>query len=758
MKSTITLYKGTGLTPEKNFALATNVLNQIETYLATFENTTNIKVFSLQNYVKHDLYIEVKLPLNQEALDGQAGAWNYCKIENTKEGVSETPAYYYITKMQWVSIETVRLYLTMDTVNTIGANIELTAKTFVRREHRDRWKRTGSYFYGKIDDTPEGVAPRQFKTNETVLTTNDYNAFKWYMVYVNNDAISESAYNQVNPIKCLIAPAHTISINMAGEGYSLSLYYDNETYLISPIFNNTNKMGRINAYDGTDHFMDVSVNDISEVDPVSINLTTYPTTKTIVNYVKIERSGSTYTCTPYNRLYNASGTLLHEYIGTPVTANTVKLYNFPGKIVSIRGGSTDPYASTNHYTQYASIAQITGIDELDKTLDVLIKIVELPYCPIKFTQVSYYYIFDLPVDTESDSGNHFTFIKVKGANLNYYENELSIPVSAFSELTSNLRYSGTSFLKSQVQDNKYEPKQYSSEFFTKKFVYDSFEYIFNYDGADISANASTVGNKVPFKQVTSLAISSKFLFDLTRTWTPNRKSENYSAVLPISRNNEIVIYTNQYLNYLRNQRDYDLKLNEALKQQSIINAIVGGVSYASSQAASMQEDSNIINAGVQTAAKGVQIGFVMDSLGRQADAQAQKERLLLRQKTSVQGSDDLSLLNYYTNGNFPKIVTYKTQGYEPVSIIRSFHFKGYNTMAFEIPSIYTRIRFNYIEADIAMKEETSAFIKRNYSEDVLNNYIARWANGLTILHIFEDSIDFNQIYENWEKSIESYLQ
>ena len=87
MTSNITLFKGTSLIPEKNFALADLVngvkRNTISNYLATFISTpSRIMSFNDQNYVKNALNLEINLPLGESTLNLEGGAWNYCQIVN----------------------------------------------------------------------------------------------------------------------------------------------------------------------------------------------------------------------------------------------------------------------------------------------------------------------------------------------------------------------------------------------------------------------------------------------------------------------------------------------------------------------------------------------------------------------------------------------------------------------------------------------------------------------------------------------------
>ena len=71
----------------------------------------------------------------------------------------------------------------MDTINTIGYNINMTDKTLIRREHKDRFKISGASAYGVIDRTIEGFTPILYKDSEKLLNYSKASSnFKWYLV------------------------------------------------------------------------------------------------------------------------------------------------------------------------------------------------------------------------------------------------------------------------------------------------------------------------------------------------------------------------------------------------------------------------------------------------------------------------------------------------------------------------------------------------------------------------------------------------
>lgn len=134
MTSKITLYYSAVLSPEKNYALDLAGSKGIEYYLETLEST---EIESFQ-YVKHGLVISIKINKTQDELRMPlSDDLNYCRIVNGKE----SPIYYFITKLEWKSQNTIELKLMMDTLNSFEYNTDYTinAKTFIKRQHKDRF-------------------------------------------------------------------------------------------------------------------------------------------------------------------------------------------------------------------------------------------------------------------------------------------------------------------------------------------------------------------------------------------------------------------------------------------------------------------------------------------------------------------------------------------------------------------------------------------------------------------------------------------
>ena len=121
------LYKDTKIKQDKNF-----MFDDIEDYLSNYE----YKIFEVQ-YQKQEREIFLKLVLEQIYANSlKQNSYNYAVIDNQ----GEESSYYFISDITWTAYNTCKLHLTLDLLNTfkLGKHYELTDKTRVYREHKDR--------------------------------------------------------------------------------------------------------------------------------------------------------------------------------------------------------------------------------------------------------------------------------------------------------------------------------------------------------------------------------------------------------------------------------------------------------------------------------------------------------------------------------------------------------------------------------------------------------------------------------------------
>ena len=746
MTSTITLFQGVPFGKGKNIAV-----DDLEDYLSALPANRKI-VFSNQNYIRQNLTATIRLELNQTEAEFNSENWNYCSIVNYTDGsVAQKKCYYFIDKMEQVSRNVLRLDLFLDSLNTIGTNISLTKKTLIHREHKDRWKPISGQTYSDaiIDIEAEGLNPALYKTNESDLKSESFKDFSWYIIYMNSNDISPNEYNQVNPVKTIIAPSHDISVR--GNLSSFSLPMDGRTYIISTYLNNANGIGSINN-------IPIYNERIEDMNTAGIDFQEYSNAKEIFKYMAITPSSGNYSIQVYNDYYDENGTRIAHLAAQSVTATTLTASGLPGtiKALATKGAVSAKYVP-NYTIRSNEEGQINGINILDKTNAKLIKIIELPYCPVEITEIYQdIYSFNYPIQLE-DIG--FT---IKGQNLEFLETYLNIKNYSFNEIPGKLRLRNSDVIENTPRNNDFEPKLFNSELFLKKFIYDSFSIPFKFEFLNIPESITKVtGGNLKIKEITSLAVTSKFLFDFNEMLSFNRSLEDYSYILPVSRNNESTIYTSQYINYLRTGLQYDLKMKNAQEEASYIRTILSAIGSIGSIALGVASGNPAVAVGGVIASSTSLAGSIISTIQQEnqtSNSLAQKQAQLQEQKASVQNSDDLALLKYYTKGNFAKIATYEPSEKQKNRIALLFHYCGYKAEYLGIPKLRSRLRFNYIQADIDISETAQAFLSSNFNNDIIENYKGKWAEGITIMHHFRNKWNFEQDLENWEAVLENRLQ
>lgn len=747
MTSTITLYQGVPFGKGKNIAV-----DDLEDYLSALPANRKI-VFSNQNYVRQNLTATIRLELNQMEAEFNSENWNYCSIVNyTDGGVAQKKCYYFIDKLEQVSRNVLRLDLFLDSLNTIGTSISLTKKTLIHREHKDRWRPISGQTYSDaiIDIEAEGLNPTLYKTNESDVKSESFKDFSWYIIYMNSNDISPNEYNQVNPVKTIIAPAHDISVR--GNLDTFSLPMDGRTYIISTYLNNANGVGYINN-------IPIYNERIEEINTESIDFQEYSNAKEIFDYMTITPSSGSYSIQVYHDYYDEDGTRIAHLAGQRVTATKLTASGLPGtiKALATKGTTVSAKYIPNYTIRANLVGQINGVNILDKTDAKLIKIIELPYCPVEITEIYQdIYSFNYPIQLE-DIG--FT---IKGNNLEFLETYLNIKNYSFSEIPGKLRLRNVDAFGDAVRNNAYEPKLFNSELYLKKFIYDSFSIPFKFEYLNIPDSITRVSEgNLKIKEITSLAVTSKFLFDFNEMLSFDKSLEDYSYVLPVARNNESTIYTSQYINYLRTGLQYDLKMKAAQEENSYIRTAISAIGSIGSIALGVASGNPAVAVGGVIASSTGLAGSIISTIQQEnqtSNSLAQKQAQLQEQKASVQNSDDLALLKYYTKGNFAKIATYEPSAKQKNRIALLFHYCGYKAEYLGIPKLNSRLRFNYIQADIDISETAQAFLSSNFNNDIIENYKGKWAEGITIMHHFRNKWNFEQDLENWESVLENRLQ
>ena len=805
MTSTVRIFKDTKITPERNF-----MVDDIELYLATC-NPYEVTKFQ---YQKHALLKSIKLDMTQATQEfDDIYDYNYCAIQNSN---SDRVVYYFITNKNVKSQECVELELRMDTAITFdyeNNDYTILDKTSISRQHRDRYKgkdiqtvgpipvnittdiedpstpgawigygtfthpylkgrqlislelvsydfmrarivsfdptsgtvtlQAGSYaegdsgnvnfsfkYYDKfekvIDLYSEGLTPILYKKESKVIRQTEDT--EWALIYKNANNITPTDYNQVNPVDCYLAPVEPTTLDVAPEyvtfvGSSVNNGIISGAY--SPI--QSHKGSLVFDYSGNTYTMEIW----------KIGFYEYS--------VSFEESGGVIAIAWYchNSVTKVNTILLQ--VNVPSTTS-FKIYPFAGgdsKIYFYKGThlTLDPedYPANDYFDLSPTTKDITMFDKYDRTDSRFIKIFMLPYSPSA--------INNGVIDSSwSEEVNGLTSnLKLNYLNTKFDYTFLSDIYSPFKILMTDLSSSKLNG-NGRLLDNKdisFEPKLYHSDYYRPTFVYDSFVFPFFLERVDIDKLSSVYETFFKIRYVVTTTINSKFMF-MFPEYTLAHSTEDFDNVLPIARNNEAVLYSNQYINYLRTGYNYDVKSRHLAAANSILGALTGtagAIAFAS-----------IAKAGggalLASAIIGGVTGIIMsaNTIASNEMALQTKIKQSKYQSVTTEGSDDIDLLEAYSD-NKAYLNTYEVSDRLKQALFKVFYYTGYTYELMEVPNMTSRIRFNFCMANLVIKRSSN--MPQYAEEDLIN----RWSQGITRIHNFHGTWDFDQEYENWETSL-----
>lgn len=757
----------THLTPARN-ALVDNLDN----YLATLTPRYSSDNFQYQRLA---LDLIMKIDVKQNVISGH-NLGNYLTIEQDGK-----IWYYFILNTEWSGQETVKLTLSIDSINTFRNDLTFNAKTAIQREHRDRLKKVNGYIARVIDYENEGLTlPKVIEDSEDVRLMN--NDLDWYLMYKTADELSTTNLN--NAVSCYLCASQQIQVGGGASALDKSIqakdlingdfYYftlaDNpdgtftlqtvggtspgahtlilsQSYVISQktsasdtiaskerkliglmLYRNGNKMYYALQFDGVGSYI--------QYDTTNYILST--TTPTLPSKLPSMAAFTDYAVAECSSITISKGNFMRYGAAYYDYADSAVVNLFKQLPIYVGTGST-----------------IMSFNDIDRTDSKIMKIIKLPYSPIKFDYANGHYNF----------GDDW---QVVGGLLKLKDNAVSKGFSNENMYDASLTsyFVDASAIDTTAVRNDYnESKLYNSSFFTYKFVYDSFakeiklENIRDYTDVDI-----TVG--IGFKMTST--INSRFMFKFDTNGGYMYKESDYEPYLIINRNNEEAIYSNDYINYMRTGYNYDQKVRGQQATMSLlsigISAASAGFQFAIPEYNVNKETGKKATGSTGATAKAVK-GFSLTSAISTAASTAssivnslysyyqagqqieQKQYELQQQATSVIGSDDLDLLSDY-NGNRLKIITYKLRPEDEKKVADLFYYTGYKHNKLEKPDLQSRYWFNFIQCSPVFNEEGNTPYN-DYIDDVK----ARYEAGITIYHSHNGVYDWNQELENWEVSI-----
>ena len=697
--STVILYQ-TSITPEKNC-----VVEQLSSYLAGCSFLT----FNDFQYVKIEYDITIKVNVNQQY--DKDFNYNYAKITNSSQA---RDYYYFILGTKWISQNTLELSLSLDSLNTYWNDLQFTDKTHITRQHKDRFtKKTSTHLLRNVDRFEEGITGTKFFNNGTSLRISSAD-YDWYLIYKNKlDATASTSV----PIDCFCCASEEINLNITTDytgihfssynvGDSLYVFAKDNTTFTTTIKGTSYTIGESSQYKGIAFVRLANENKafvLQDNTSVIINNIGNTALTDVTSTVKVR------VCRSFTPEID-------------VTSQNYGYYSVLGQ-VEARNYSTITIGQTS--------ANLLSINTINRSDTKLIKIIKMPYAPFNVDIVSGR--MNVPTGWIYSGG----YLKLEDLNtefLSYVGGSLYL-----DEL--QLAYNSSDLAADKNHDIKYESKLYNSNFYSVKYAYDNFE-------KEILLERFTVrtdfpGNVIKFKQ--SNNISSNSLFDIQAVNGTYDEPTLYGRFLNVNRQQEVALYSSDYVNYIRSGYNYDLK---AKNRQQLTNWLGTGLAFVGSVAGFA---ASAFTGGVSTAA-GISLAqsaisslvSTINSSASAEDALNQKLEATKNNPASVSSTEDLNLLSYY-NGN--RLIKYTESVSDRVkqSIYNLFRLTGYGCDDYQIPNFASRLYYNFVQCDPDI-EESSWTEGKQFIDDIK----ARFKAGVTVFHRVNNSYDFEQDKENFE--------
>lgn len=584
-------------------------------------------------------------------------------------------------------------------------------------------------FIPVVDLYSEGLNPVLYKEEVGELNDEDYNT--WYLIYETNANATE---DNPQPVNVYLAPKiaceviDTTSVNITSSSLEAGKYY----HFVRG-FSTTSPEVKAEFSGGSVEY---------QTNSSGIDLNSFG----FIIYLDPNNSGKL--CLEYYRwYYNYFGVYGFELLSSwdNLTSVTLKSNAYP--VISYeRTSKQSDLSLVLTYTQKSfnttSTAQnLKSFDTLDRTDSKLVKIIELPYLPIQ-TEVdnSGRLIFgsEWSVDGTKD------FMKLNDNYISFNNDvKTAIPnpfTAVYGEKSLDISPNTTRHLK--------DPKLYHSDYYQPKFVYDSFGFVFQLEKMNQDREYSEQYFNFTFVMTTT--IRSRFLFKFD-DYDLKYATEDYEKVLSVARNNEAVLYNSPYLTYLRTGYNIDIKAKERAETTAIIGGIFGGIGAIAGTALAVGSGNPAL--AVKGAISGVSsfASSIVNTINTIASAEENMEKklkTLKAQAISVEGSDDIDLLNSYSN-NKAKLVLYKVSPRLEKELDNLFYYTGYVCNEMKIPNTGSRYWFNFLAAELDITG-----ISASIPELCLTELFNKYREGVTFLHARSVSNvltwDFAQEKENIE--------
>lgn len=543
--TTLKLYQ-TSLQIDKNF-----IVDDLDTYLAGLP----IVYASDNNFQRQKIALDRSIKINKPQTWTENPIFNYAVIEQDNRRY-----YFYVVGCNWRAQKTVAISLHMDTLNTYRSELVdgRTDKTTINRQRKNRWVKAGTTVFPQVDEYDEGLQDlARTQTLDWPVQTESLKGYKWYLIYQSTEDLSSTT---IRPINCYCVADHPVRFKIADAPTTITV--DSLAPGIWYILGNP---------DGS------SENDMT-IWYREAGWTTY-----FKEYTVYQVSDTIYVdATQHNFPYQ--------------TPETKILYAHPGPGHEPKDNdrylgidtSQDPVSYV--YGTGEQVATLSSIADVDRTDSRLIRIVELPYAPFNLMPLPDN-AYALPNNWTVDNGQ-LKLVNVANAS---FENDDIMPqkIDAFTDALAvdMINFSNPSALR----NDRLETKRYNSSFHIEKLAYDSFSVAMPLERLTVNPNVAEEDEathaKITFYPSADFGSNRLFKVDPPEAYTWKHITD-YEQYRFCSRNNELPIFSSNYITYRRTGYNYDKKINSlgiASQALGIVSSALGGVggtarSYARNKA------------------------------------------------------------------------------------------------------------------------------------------------------------------------------
>lgn len=306
----------------------------------------------------------------------------------------------------------------------------------------------------------------------------------------------------------------------------------------------------------------------------------------------------------------------------------------------------------------------------------------------------------------------------------------------------------------------FDPKEFSSEFFQLTLIYDTSSLPIRLE--EWSMGSTWLPDCVASISY-SLDMSGQFFFSVDIEGATRRFRDNaFDTILQVDRGNKESFFTSDYLYYMRNGYNYDVKAMNLATASRWTNFALNTASAVGSTAVGVATGNIVTTAQGVGQAMGVATNLANAIIG-QISAQNEFDRKINSVASQAMQVSDVSandLFRMYQGSEFPFFVQYRPRQTIIDLVDDLFFYYGYTRSetlgrvakdfnTFRATAMESRYWFDFIEMTIEWLPSACYL-----DSDILEAIRARFAEGVTIFHYASDgksnTYDFSQKYENWE--------